>query len=88
MSSGVSLQNPMSFAGGNNKMTRGWLFRMRCPRSSCLAFVAALALSGCSYGDNLLDWATGTTATDQRGRAEYCHPDHALDRRSPIRSQA
>ena len=35
---------------------------MRCPRSSCLALVAALALSGCSYTDNVLDWATGTTA--------------------------
>ncbi len=35
---------------------------MRCPRSSRLALVAALALSGCSYTDNMLDWATGTTA--------------------------
>jgi hypothetical protein len=35
---------------------------MRCPRSSWLALVAALALSGCSYTDNLLDWATGTSA--------------------------
>lgn len=60
--SGVSLQNPMSFAGRNNKMTRGWLFRMRCPRSSWLALAAALVLSGCSYTNNLLDWATGTTA--------------------------
>jgi len=40
---------------------------MRCPRSSCLALVAALALSGCSYSDNLLDWATGTTAPTNTG---------------------
>jgi hypothetical protein len=57
----------MSFAGSNNKMTRGWLFRMRCPRSSCLALVAALALSGCSYTNNLLDWATGTTEPTNQG---------------------
>lgn len=60
--SGVSLQKPMSFAGRNNKMTRGWLFRMRCPRSSWLALAAALVLSGCSYTNNLLDWATGSTS--------------------------
>jgi hypothetical protein len=35
---------------------------MRRPRSSSLALLAALALSGCSYGDTVLDWATGTTA--------------------------
>ena len=34
---------------------------MRCLRSTHLALVAALALSGCSYTDNVLDWATGTT---------------------------
>jgi len=59
----------MSFAGSNNKMTRGWLFRMRCPRSSSLALVAALALSGCSYTDNMLDWATGTSAPTNTGSA-------------------
>lgn len=42
-------------------MTRPQLFGMRYPRS-CLALIAALALSGCSYGDTVLDWATGTTA--------------------------
>ena len=42
-------------------MTRPQLFGMRHPRS-CLALMAALALSGCSYGDTVLDWATGTTA--------------------------
>jgi hypothetical protein len=57
----------MSFAGGNNKMTRGWLFRMRCPRSTCLALLAALALSGCSYTNNLLDWATGTSQPTNQG---------------------
>jgi hypothetical protein len=57
----------MSFAGLNNKMTRGWLFRMRCPRSTGLALVAALALSGCSYTDNMLDWATGTSAPTNTG---------------------
>ncbi len=40
---------------------------MRCPRSSCLALMAALALSGCSYTDNLLDWTTGTTAPTNTG---------------------
>jgi hypothetical protein len=30
------------------------------PQSKLLALVAALALSGCSYGDGLLDWATGS----------------------------
>jgi len=30
-------------------------------RSKCLAVAAALALSGCSYGNDLLDWATGST---------------------------
>jgi len=39
---------------------------MRCPRSPCLALAAALALSGCSYTDNMLDWATGTTASTNR----------------------
>jgi hypothetical protein len=34
---------------------------MRCPRSYSLALVAALTLSGCSYTDSLLDWATGTS---------------------------
>ncbi|HEX4193248.1 MAG TPA: hypothetical protein VHY80_09125 [Stellaceae bacterium] len=48
-------------------MTRGWLFRMRCPRSTSLALVAALALSGCSYTDNMLDWATGTSAPTNTG---------------------
>lgn len=65
---------PMSFAGGNNKMTRGWLFRMRCPRSSCLALVAALALSGCSYTDNMLDWATGTSAPTNTGNPNTTIP--------------
>jgi hypothetical protein len=40
---------------------------MRCPRSTSLALVAALALSGCSYTDNMLDWATGTTAPTNTG---------------------
>src|SRR5579875_3632467 len=57
----------MSFVGSNNKMTRGWLFRMRCSRSTCLALFAALALSGCSYTNNLLDWATGTTQPTNQG---------------------
>lgn len=57
----------MSFVGSKNKMTRGWLFRMRCPRSTCLALLAALALSGCSYTNNLLDWATGTTEPTNQG---------------------
>jgi hypothetical protein len=35
---------------------------MRGPRSQYLALAAALALSGCSYTDSALDWATGTTA--------------------------
>jgi hypothetical protein len=48
-------------AGRNNKMTKDWQFRMPCPRSSWLALAAALMLSGCSYTDNLLDWATGTS---------------------------
>lgn len=39
---------------------------MRCPRSTSLALAAALALSGCSYGDNMLDWATGTSAPTNR----------------------
>lgn len=47
---------------------------MRLPRSSCLAFVAALALSGCSYGDNLLDLATGTTATTNAGAPNTASP--------------
>lgn len=36
------------------------------PRCRFLALAAALALSGCSYGNNLLDWATGSSppATD------------------------
>ncbi|HEV8016900.1 MAG TPA: hypothetical protein VGP48_15280 [Stellaceae bacterium] len=42
-------------------MTQDWQFRMRCPRFSWLALAAALVLSGCSYTDNLLDWATGTS---------------------------
>jgi hypothetical protein len=40
---------------------------MRCPRSTGLALVAALALSGCSYTDNMLDWATGTSAPTNTG---------------------
>ncbi|HEY3919377.1 MAG TPA: hypothetical protein VGL83_16425 [Stellaceae bacterium] len=40
---------------------------MRCPRSSCLALLAALALSGCSYTNNMLDWATGTTEPTNQG---------------------
>jgi hypothetical protein len=32
--------------------------------------VAALALSGCSYGDTVLDWATGTTAATNTGAAD------------------
>jgi hypothetical protein len=32
-----------------------------------LALVAALTLSGCSYTDNMLDWATGTTAPTNTG---------------------
>jgi hypothetical protein len=43
---------------------------MRRPRSSCLVLVAALALSGCSYGDTVLDWATGTTAATNTGAAD------------------
>jgi hypothetical protein len=39
---------------------------MRCPRSTSLALAAALALSGCSYGDNMLDWATGSSAPTNR----------------------
>ena len=35
---------------------------MRGSRSQYLALAAALALSGCSYTDNVLDWATGTTS--------------------------
>jgi hypothetical protein len=64
----------MSFAGGNNKMTRGWQFRMRCPRSSCLALVAALTVSGCSYTDNMLDWATGTSSPTNTGSANTTIP--------------
>ena len=40
---------------------------MRCPRSTCLALFAALALSGCSYTNNLLDWATGTSQPTNQG---------------------
>ncbi|HXR85639.1 MAG TPA: hypothetical protein VN728_01655, partial [Stellaceae bacterium] len=40
---------------------------MRRPRSPYLALVAALALSGCSYGDTVLDWATGTPAATNTG---------------------
>ncbi|HEX3972584.1 MAG TPA: hypothetical protein VHX19_14735 [Stellaceae bacterium] len=40
---------------------------MRCSRSTSLALVAALALSGCSYTDNMLDWATGTSAPTNTG---------------------
>src|SRR6202041_177729 len=36
-------------------------------RSSCLALFAALALSGCSYTNNMLDWATGTTEPTNEG---------------------
>ena len=72
--SGVSLQNRCLLPAANNKMTRGWLFRMRCPRSSCLALVAALALSGCSYTDNMLDWATGTSAPTNTGAANTTIP--------------
>jgi len=42
---------------------------MRCPRSSSLALIAALALSGCSYTDNVLDWATGTSSATNSGSA-------------------
>ncbi len=31
------------------------------PQSKLLALVAAMALSGCSYGNGVLDWATGST---------------------------
>ena len=37
---------------------------MRYPRSSCLMLMAALALSGCTYGNTVLDWATGTNAAN------------------------
>jgi hypothetical protein len=37
---------------------------MRYPRSSCLMLMAALALSGCTYGNTVLDWATGTSAAN------------------------
>lgn len=47
---------------------------MRLPRSSCLAFMAALALSGCSYGDDLLDLATGTTAPTNTSTPETASP--------------
>lgn len=47
---------------------------MRCPRSSCLALVAALALSGCSYTDNLLDWATGSSAPTNTDSANTSIP--------------
>jgi hypothetical protein len=40
---------------------------MRYPRSTSLALVAALALSGCSYTDHVLDWATGTSAPTNTG---------------------
>lgn len=47
---------------------------MRCPRSTSLALAAALALSGCSYGDNLLDWATGTNAPTNRSSGSDLAP--------------
>ena len=47
---------------------------MRCPRSSCLALVAALAVSGCSYTDNMLDWATGTSSPTNTGSANTTIP--------------
>jgi hypothetical protein len=47
---------------------------MRCPRSSCLALVAALAVSGCSYTDNMLDWATGTASPTNTGSANTTIP--------------
>ena len=51
-------------------MIRGRLLPTRRPRSSWLALVAALALSGCSYGDTVLDWATGTTAATNTAPAD------------------
>ena len=47
---------------------------MRCPRSSCLALVAALTVSGCSYTDNMLDWATGTSSPTNTGSANTTIP--------------
>ena len=47
---------------------------MRCPRSSCLALVAALTVSGCSYTDSMLDWATGTTSPTNTGSANTTIP--------------
>jgi hypothetical protein len=40
------------------------------PQSKLLALAAMLALAGCSYGNGILDWATGTPATsDSSGSA-------------------
>ncbi len=39
------------------------------PQFKLLALVAVLALSGCSYGDNLVDWATGSSPPSDQGSA-------------------
>jgi hypothetical protein len=39
-----------------------------------LALVAALALSGCSYTDSVLDWATGTSAPTNTGSSNTSIP--------------
>lgn len=45
-------------------MTRGSLSRMPGPQSKSLALAAVLALAGCSYGNNLLDWAAAAPGSD------------------------
>lgn len=64
---------------------------MPSPQGRFLVLAAALALSGCSYGNNLLDWATGssppppaaTASSESRPASTIATPSAASVRRSP-----
>lgn len=72
-------------------MTQEWLSRMSGPQSKFLALTAALALAGCSYGNGLLDWATGSnssTTTNTAGTAVPIAPSAAESNPQPTFSPA